>query len=137
MIIVSIEGADDCRQDILKIAITNHLRSCGHCKGVNVEIGKASLEVSSTSLKTPKIMDKQTVFYKVCSLIGHKISIPAEQITESDSLIDDLNMDSLDQVELVMDCKTTFGIIISDDDCFSIKTVSDMVNVVEKHIDSK
>lgn len=82
-------------------------------------------------------MDKQTVFYKVCSLIGHKISIPAEQITESDSLIDDLNMDSLDQVELVMDCETTFGIIISDDDCFSIKTVSDMVDVVEKHIDSK
>ena len=39
MITIIITGADTCRQDLLSTSVTNHLRSCGHYKGVDVKIG--------------------------------------------------------------------------------------------------
>jgi acyl carrier protein len=48
----------------------------------------------------------------------------------TDSLVNDLGADSLDAVEVIMDCETEFNIKIPDEEAEKIATVGDMVNVV-------
>ena len=48
-------------------------------------------------------------------------------------LKDDLNLDSLDSVELIMSAEEEFGIEIPDEDVMNFKTVNDIVNYIEEH----
>ena len=52
-------------------------------------------------------------------------------ITDDQSLTDDLGADSLGVLELVMDLETAFGIDIPDDRMEHVKTVADVVALVE------
>lgn len=48
----------------------------------------------------------------------------------TDKLGDDLGADSLDAVEIIMECEVKFNIRIPDEEAENILTVQDMVNVV-------
>ena len=56
-----------------------------------------------------------------------------EKITLDAKLKDDLNLDSLDSVELIMSAEEEFGIEIPDEDVMNFKTVNDIVNYIEEH----
>lgn len=47
------------------------------------------------------------------------------------SLREDLNMDSLDQIEFGVMLECGFGIQLTDDDIISMQTVSDAINLVK------
>lgn len=49
-----------------------------------------------------------------------------------DNLFDDLGIDSLDAVEVIMECEKEFGIVIPDEDSETVRTVQDVINVVKK-----
>jgi acyl carrier protein len=55
-----------------------------------------------------------------------------ERITRGTALAD-LGLDSLDLVELVMDLEEEFGVPISDDEAGRIKTVEDLIRLIERH----
>lgn len=55
------------------------------------------------------------------------------KITENASFTDDLNADSLDLVELVMELEKKFDIKIPQEDQEKIKTVADAVKYIEEH----
>ena len=48
-------------------------------------------------------------------------------------LKEDLELDSLDSVELIMSAEEEFGIEIPDEDVMNFKTVNDIVNYIEEH----
>ena len=52
-------------------------------------------------------------------------------VTDDQSLTDDLGADSLGVLELVMDLETALGIDIPDDRMEDVKTVADVVALVE------
>ncbi len=52
-------------------------------------------------------------------------------VTDDQSLTDDLGADSLGVLELVMDLEAAFGIDIPDDRMEGVKTVADVVALVE------
>ncbi|MDY3239267.1 MAG: acyl carrier protein [Anaerovoracaceae bacterium] len=56
-----------------------------------------------------------------------------EKITEEASLAEDLNIDSLDAVELVMAIEEKIGVKIPDEDLANLLTVSDIIDAVKKH----
>ncbi len=56
-----------------------------------------------------------------------------EKITMEASLAEDLNIDSLDAVELVMAIEEKFGVKIPDEELGNLLTVSDIICAVEKH----
>ena len=60
-----------------------------------------------------------------------------EAITASTSFTDDLQADSLDVVELVMELEDEFEITIPDDEYEKIKTVGDAIRFVEKYRSDK
>lgn len=72
------------------------------------------------------------IFDKVKHIISDTYGVDEEEITETTSLKDDLNLDSLDAVELIMRLEEEFDIEISDEDSTSITTVKEMVELIEK-----
>ena len=54
-----------------------------------------------------------------------------EKITMEASLAEDLNIDSLDAVELVMAIEEKFGVKIPDEELGNLLTVSDIIRAVE------
>lgn len=70
---------------------------------------------------------------KVKSIIVEQLGVPAEEVTETASFIEDLGADSLDIVELVMALEEEYDIEISDEDAEKILTVGDAVSYITEH----
>lgn len=51
-----------------------------------------------------------------------------------DNFVDDLGMDSLDVVDLTIQCEEEFGIEIPDEDAVKIITVGDMISYLERNV---
>ena len=64
-------------------------------------------------------------------IIAKSKSIPADSIT-LDSTFEQLNIDSLDKINISFEVEEAFAIEIPDEALGTIKTVGDMVNGVKK-----
>lgn len=53
------------------------------------------------------------------------------RITPEANLADDLGCDSLDRVELALEVEQTFDLDLTDDDVENIRTVADLVRLVD------
>lgn len=71
------------------------------------------------------------MFEKICELLADKFDADASTMTMETSIKDDLNADSLDVVELMMDLEENFGISISDEEAMKMSTIGDIVKYIE------
>ena len=69
---------------------------------------------------------------KVKAIIVDKLGVEESQVTPGASFTADLNADSLDTVELIMEFEKEFGISIPDEDTTKINTVQDVIAYIEK-----
>ena len=69
---------------------------------------------------------------KVKAIIVDKLGVEESQVTPEASLTADLNADSLDTVELIMEFEKEFGISIPDEETQKINTVQDVIDYIEK-----
>lgn len=69
---------------------------------------------------------------EVREIIAEELSIDVEEIKLESTLSDDLGADSLDAVELVMAIEDAFDVEISDEVATKIKTVQDIVTLLEE-----
>ncbi len=69
---------------------------------------------------------------KVIKLISDATKVDQGKISKETSFVDDLNLDSLDIVELMMKMEDEFGIEIPEEDAEGLKKVSDVVTYLEK-----
>ncbi len=81
-------------------------------------------------------MEKQEIMQKVIALAADKLSADAGKITETTAFIEDLNADSLDVVDFVMELENAFGIEIPDEDVQKIKTVGDAVTYISGKVNA-
>ena len=71
------------------------------------------------------------VFDKVKEIIVDQLDVDEDKVTLEASITEDLGADSLDVVDLVMSFEDEFGIEISDDEVANVKTVGDIVKLIE------
>ena len=69
---------------------------------------------------------------KVKAIIVDKLGVEESQVTPEASLTADLNADSLDTVELIMEFEKEFSVSIPDEDTQKINTVQDVIDYIEK-----
>ena len=77
-------------------------------------------------------IDEKTLMDEVCNAIAKQLRKPIAQVTAQTKLKEDLNADSLDLVELMMNLEERYKITIADEDLASLKTIQDVVTYIEK-----
>ena len=75
-------------------------------------------------------LSRADVLEKVREHLSSELEIPLEQISESTRMREDLDADSLDLYELVMELEDTYGISVSEEEAAEIETVGDAVDFV-------
>lgn len=63
---------------------------------------------------------------RVINIINEELGVDAK----SEDTFDDLYADSLDLVEIIIECEEEFGYPIRDDKIQNLKTVGDLVNLI-------
>ncbi len=71
------------------------------------------------------------VLDKIKSLLSSQLGIKEERIQLKSRILEDLGADSLDLVELLMTLEDEFHVSISDEEAIKLKTVEDIVKVIE------
>ena len=78
-------------------------------------------------------MTEQEVFDKIVSLITDKFEVEPSTVTKETSFTKDLDADSIDLVEFVLELEDAFGSEIPDDDAEKITTVGEAVTYISSH----
>jgi acyl carrier protein len=73
-------------------------------------------------------------FEQVKNIIVDLLAVDPEKVTKDARFREDLEADSLDLVELIMEFEDEFGGEISDEDAQKITTVGDAVAYLEEHM---
>ena len=71
------------------------------------------------------------MFDKIVEMLAEQLGIPQSKITLESRIVDDLGADSLDVVELITQLEDETGKTIPDEDITKIKTVGELVEVIE------
>jgi acyl carrier protein len=77
-------------------------------------------------------VDVKAIEKKVIDIISEQMGADKEEITRETSFINDLNADSLDTVELVMEFEDEFDMSIPDEEAEKIQTVGAAIDFIVK-----
>ena len=78
-------------------------------------------------------MNREEALERVRGILVEQLGVDEDQVTEDASFQGDLDADSLDLVELIMELEDQFGLKISDEDAQQISTVGQAVDYVVSH----
>lgn len=81
--------------------------------------------------------ENDMTFEKVKKLLAEQLNIPAEKVLENSKIIEDLGADSLDVVEMLMTLEDNFNVTVSDEESVNLKTVGDIVKLIDKKTNKK
>ncbi|MCH8053534.1 MAG: acyl carrier protein [Planctomycetes bacterium] len=73
---------------------------------------------------------EEQVFDKVAGIVSEQMGVDKSEIKKETSFVNDLNADSLDTVELVMEFEDEFDMSIPDEEAEKIQTVGAAVEFI-------
>lgn len=77
-------------------------------------------------------MTEQEIEAKVIDIVAEQMGVEKTEITRETSFVNDLNADSLDTVELVMELEDEFETSIPDEEAEKIQTVGQAIDYIKQ-----
>ena len=81
-------------------------------------------------------MDEAEIEANVIKIVAEQMGVERSEITRDTSFTNDLNADSLDTVELVMEFEDEFDTTIPDDQAEKINTVGNAIDYIKEYMGS-
>lgn len=78
-------------------------------------------------------MERDEILQKIRDITSERLGVEESEITPEASFREDLEADSLDLVELIMELEEQFGMEIPDEEAEKITTVEQAVEYVVEH----
>ena len=78
-------------------------------------------------------MDREEILAKIQVITADRLGVDESDVTPDASFREDLEADSLDLVELIMELEEQFGMEIPDEEAEKITTVEEAVDYVVEH----
>lgn len=78
-------------------------------------------------------MTEEEIFTKIKDILADNFEVAKDKITKETNFTTDLDADSIDLVEFILQLEDEFGAEISDEDAEKIKTVGDAVSYIASH----
>ena len=79
-------------------------------------------------------MEEAEIKEKVIAIVAEQMGVEKSEISESTNFVNDLNADSLDTVELVMEFEDEFETSIPDEEAEKIQTVGQAVDFIKENM---
>jgi acyl carrier protein len=79
-------------------------------------------------------MTREEIFDAVREHLSQELEVEPARITEETRFREDLDADSLDLYELVMELEDRYGVAIPEEQAAKIKTVGQAVDFVSRHV---
>ena len=80
-------------------------------------------------------MDASEIESKVIDIVAEQMGVDKSEINPNTHFINDLNADSLDTVELVMEFEDEFETSIPDEEAEKIQTVGQAIDYIKAHLE--
>lgn len=77
-------------------------------------------------------MDKENIYAEICALLVSLFDVDPGEIHPESRLYEDLELDSIDAVDMVVHLQKRIGRKISPETFKSVRTVQDVVDAVEQ-----
>ena len=85
------------------------------------------------SLERRDGLDREEILTKIQEITADRLGVDESDVTPDASFREDLEADSLDLVELIMELEEQFGMEIPDEEAEKITTVEEAVEYVVEH----
>jgi acyl carrier protein len=79
-------------------------------------------------------MTKEEIFDQIKEMLVEQLGVDESEVTMEASFQDDLDADSLDLVEMIMEMEDKFSVKISDEEAEKIRTVGQAVDFVAERV---
>lgn len=80
-------------------------------------------------------MDVKEIEEKVIAIVAEQMGVDKGEINRDTNFVTDLNADSLDTVELVMEFEDEFETSIPDEQAEKIQTVGQAIDFIKEHVE--
>ncbi|MFL1695365.1 acyl carrier protein [Weissella kandleri] len=78
-------------------------------------------------------MEKQAIYDQVATLVADHFELNPDQVTGDLNFLKDIDADSIDFVELVLEMEDAFDAEIPDEDADKLTTINDTVDYIYNH----
>ncbi len=78
------------------------------------------------------LVEVEMILEKVIELVAEQLGVTKESISPDSNIIEDLGADSLDVIEMLMTLEEEYGVTIPDDKIGQVKTIKQIVDLIEQ-----
>jgi len=73
---------------------------------------------------------REQIFDLLAHILASDFELPAEQLTPGSELAEDLDLDSIDAIDIAVRLEQETGVRVGEDDLKSIRSLGDVVEIV-------